>query len=323
MAVAFVAAGAANSTVGTSSNLEYPAGLAADDILLICSASSGLTSPSATGFVTVGAEIEGTSANLQVLWKRATGSESGTIAVAQSGASVKLMIMLAYRGVIATDPPYEAATAANGADVTTACPDLTTLGTNRKVIMVTSKDATQATPTTPNPWAERANVNTATSNDQTLHIFDILATATGAVTGPDVTYANSNEWFVLGFGLIPASGGSVEATVNPAQATITAVQWSPSTNPFSNVRIREVLINEAGAPVTNQTGMHVVVWYSGIPTGPPDVSLSNATTDTAGSTSWSLPTGSLIYNQGVFYIAHDGHASMSVYTCARMIPTYS
>jgi hypothetical protein len=98
---------------------------------------------------------------------------------------------------------------------------------------------------------------------------------------------------------------------------------APTSNAFTNVRIREVLINEAGSPVANQTGIHLVVWYNGFPIGAPDLSYSNMTTDPTGTTSWSLATGTLIYNQRIFYVAHDGHASLSVYTCAQMQPTYT
>lgn len=119
------------------------------------------------------------------------------------------------------------------------------------------------------------------------------------------------------------NGGSASTTLQPAQATLTLNGRLPSVNTFTAVAIREVLINEAGSPVTNRTGMHLMVWYAGVPAGAPDLSLTALTTDAAGTASWSLPPGSLIYNQPIFYLAHDGSASLSNYTCARMIPTYT
>lgn len=119
------------------------------------------------------------------------------------------------------------------------------------------------------------------------------------------------------------AGGGSSATAEPSQGTLTLSGLAPTTNAFTNVRIREVLINEAGSPVGNQTGMHLIVWYGGAPSGSPDLSYSDMTTDANGTTSWSIATGSLQYNQGIFFVAHDGHTSMSVYTCARMVPTYS
>jgi hypothetical protein len=88
------------------------------------------------------------------------------------------------------------------------------------------------------------------------------------------------------------------------------------------VRIREVLINEAGSPVGNRTGMSLLIWYGGSPVGAPDLSYSALTTDANGTTSWSIATGSLAYNQSIFYVATDGGASLSMYTCARMVPSY-
>jgi hypothetical protein len=111
-------------------------------------------------------------------------------------------------------------------------------------------------------------------------------------------------------------------TLNPAQATLTMVGQQPSANPFTKVLIRTVLINEAGSPLGGLTGIHLKVWYGGRAAGAPDLSLSNRHTEAGGSTSWSLAIGSLIYNQAVFYVADDGGASLSLYTCARTIPSY-
>lgn len=136
------------------------------------------------------------------------------------------------------------------------------------------------------------------------------------------TLTSATRWSIAAAS-IKAADASSSTTVTPATGSIVAQGRAPTVNVFTNVRIREVLINEAGSPVASQTGIHLVVWYGGAPSGAPDLSYSDMTTDTNGSTSWSLATGSLAYNQGVFYVAHDGHASMSVFTCARMIPTYS
>ena len=117
------------------------------------------------------------------------------------------------------------------------------------------------------------------------------------------------------------SGGST--TITPTTGSVTVNGRAASMNPFTTVTILEVLINEAGAPVTNRTGMHLMVWYAGVPGGAPDLSYSALTTDTNGTASWSLATGGLAYNQTIFYLAHDGGSSLSMYTCARMIPIYA
>ena len=135
----------------------------------------------------------------------------------------------------------------------------------------------------------------------------------GSITGIGVE--------LIGFE-VKEAGGSSSTTINPSKADLTVNGKSVSMNSFSNVFIREVLINEAGSPVANRTGMSVLVWYGGAPVGAPDLSYSALTTDAAGTASWSIATGSLVYNQTIFYVATDGGTSLSMYTCARLVPTY-
>lgn len=134
------------------------------------------------------------------------------------------------------------------------------------------------------------------------------------------SYSNtSNEPSIA----VDYTAGGSSTTITPSVGSALIQGRAPSANPFTNVRIREVFINEAGSPVSNKTGLQLLVWYAGNPVGAPDLSYSNVTTDLAGTMSWSLATGTLIYNQQIFYVSTDGGASLSMYTCARMTPTYS
>lgn len=117
-----------------------------------------------------------------------------------------------------------------------------------------------------------------------------------------------------------AAGGST-ATVTPAPAVITITGRTPATSAFSNVRIREVLVNESGQVVGGAANITLLVWYSGRFGGAPDVSLNGMTSDANGTTSWSIATGTLAYNDPIAYVAQDS-VSFSNYTCARMIPSY-
>lgn len=120
---------------------------------------------------------------------------------------------------------------------------------------------------------------------------------------------------------IKAAAGGSSTTVTPAQATITVNGLAPTTSAFQNVRIREVLVNESGQPVGGAANITLLVWYSGRFSGSPDLSLTGMTTDAAGTTSWSIATGTLAYLQPIAYVAQDS-ISFSNYTCARMIPSY-
>lgn len=136
---------------------------------------------------------------------------------------------------------------------------------------------------------------------------------------PGLKVTNSSIFDAWGGGDLGAS----TTTLSPSQATLTIAGNAPLANSFTNVRIREVFINEAGSPLSNMTGMSLQIWYAGSPNGAPDLSYSAVTTDAAGTMSYSIATGSLIYNQAIFYLATDGHASLSAWTCARMTPTYT
>jgi hypothetical protein len=144
--------------------------------------------------------------------------------------------------------------------------------------------------------------------------------ASAAVTG-NLDGAGATVWNWVALEILEASG-STTGTATPSQATLTINGKLPSANAFSTVTIREVMINEAGSPVSNRTGISLLVWYAGNPVGAPDLSLSALTTDAAGTASWSLAPGGLTYNQPIFYVATDGGTSLSVYTCGRMVPIY-
>lgn len=119
----------------------------------------------------------------------------------------------------------------------------------------------------------------------------------------------------------PTIGGGAESTVTPAPAALAANGRAPSTSIFSAVRIREVLVSESGSVAGDRTGINLAVWYSGVPTGAPDVSLAGLTTDPNGTTSWSIATGGLAHNQAVFMLAYSG-SPPDTYTCGRLVPNY-
>ncbi len=120
-----------------------------------------------------------------------------------------------------------------------------------------------------------------------------------------------------------AAAGGGATTIAPTTAALSLLGRAVSMNSFTAVAIREVFVNEAGSPVTNRTGISLLIWYAGNPVGAPDLSYSALTTDADGTASWSIAIGGLVYNQPIFYVATDGGASLSQYTCARLIPTYT
>lgn len=144
----------------------------------------------------------------------------------------------------------------------------------------------------------------------TTTLFIEIGTTDGS--GSDIT--------ALSHVSIVSTGGSA-TTVTPTVAVPILNGRAATTNAFNSVRIREVLINEFGQPVASQTNLRLMVWYGGLCRGAPDVSLNAQTTDSAGTTSWSISTGTLTSGAPIFYVAQDS-LSFSNYTCGRIIPSY-
>jgi hypothetical protein len=167
--------------------------------------------------------------------------------------------------------------------------------------------------------ADWTNVSTGLS---TVKVYRRIVNSSSAAVTFRITTSNARQSNGIFFALNGAAAGG-STTLSPAQAALTLNGRTGTINSFSAVFIREVLINEAGSPVTNRTGMSLLVWYAGNPVGAPDLSYSALTTDANGTASWSLPTGGLTFNQAIFYVATDGHSSLSEYTCARITPTYN
>lgn len=124
-------------------------------------------------------------------------------------------------------------------------------------------------------------------------------------------------------GYFTAVGGGSTGTATPGVGLVTVLGQQPSVNSFTNVRYSEVLINAAGSPVSNRTGLRFTVWYSGQCAGAPDLSYSDMTTGAAGTASYSLASGSLVLGQKVFGVITDGGTSLSSYTCGLLTLNYS
>jgi hypothetical protein len=145
---------------------------------------------------------------------------------------------------------------------------------------------------------------------------------TGVTNAESIAQASwsidSDAWGSIAFVVRESGTGT---TINPGKATLTLSGLAPTTSAFNSVRIREVLVNASGQAVGNASSITLLVWYSGIFRGAPDVSLNGMTTDANGTTSWSIATGTLAYLDPVAYIAQNS-ISYSHYAAGRMVPSY-
>jgi hypothetical protein len=144
--------------------------------------------------------------------------------------------------------------------------------------------------------------------------------AAGAVVGSfDAAAQTVFNWAAVE--IIAAAAGGSSTTATPGKADLTLAGKTPTATAFNSVRIREVLVNGSGQVVGSATDITLLVWYSGRFGGAPDVSLNNLTTDSLGTTSWSIATGNLTYLQAIAYVAQNS-VSLSHYAAAHMVPSY-
>jgi len=208
---AFVADGVWTTNAGIAA-VPYPAGLAADDVLILTTmryaSSGGHDTITASGAWTlmIPQVVGVTGQDFAIFWKRATGSESGTINVNSSLAgagSYNGGIIAAYRGCVETGDPFEDAdfTQNTAGSANTAGPDVTTTGPQELVVASTLLD-NDSSSAQPSGWTDNWNYVNAGGLGSASFGASRTQAAAGTVSGI-VRAANSDRWCVFGFALIP------------------------------------------------------------------------------------------------------------------------
>jgi hypothetical protein len=208
--------GAAATTNTTSLTVVIPAGVLANDILILVTANFGATTdPTVVDDDTGGntwAKLSGedNTGSGDVWWKRATsGTASKTITVSNCTTSCSA-VLSAFSGCLLSGNPYEAESAEANASGNETHASITTLGAGRYVCLAvanlandnatSAQDATD--PNTLQELIEHLNDPTGASND----CATVLAAAPQAIPGATgaVTWAQTNGITVsVVFALIP------------------------------------------------------------------------------------------------------------------------
>ncbi len=187
-----VSAGALTAlhTVGAI-DVAYPAGLSANDIvLLITNSQQDNPVTSAPGFTQIGTQqLINDGVPLAILarggvwWMRAAGTESGTVSVQRgsngSSGDIFYGVMIAYSGCITSGDPYEGLeeNVQNGGTNPAVANAVTTLGPNRTVLCVMNqvdnslRGGASAGPAT--GWANRVTERDNVGNDGAIYVDDI------------------------------------------------------------------------------------------------------------------------------------------------------
>ena len=142
---------------------------------------------------------------------RATGSETGTVTVTKASGTALLMgRMYRFAGVATSGAPYEAAAQVGFGSMATMTPvDITTLGSNRRVVVLVAEgkslalgDFTGGTATVPE---ETTEATTSLGTDGALGVNGIDVTSPGLFDFGTYTLATAAAHIEFSLALRPAS----------------------------------------------------------------------------------------------------------------------
>ncbi len=205
----FGSAGTAAAALASTLNVPYPAGVGANDALILLVLTKDTVDISTPpGFTEGGARNQG-SLRAEWFWKRASGSESGTLTVTKaSGANLFFGRMYRFTGVTTSGSPHEAAAVAGGTTSTLTPADVTTLGTNRRVVALTALEDdlalgsyTGGTGALPEDVAE---ATTPTGTDGSLGLNSLARSSAEAFDVGSQTIAFNRNHALFTLALIPA-----------------------------------------------------------------------------------------------------------------------
>jgi hypothetical protein len=213
----FVNMGAYGNASATSVTPGYPTGIAANDILILhVHLDDGLgnatISSVGTGWTLIDSETLANDSTAALYWRRATGSESGTITVTVSedvnsgclGARIS-----AWRSCKTSGDPYEGASHTNqGSGLSFTGPTVTTTGPNRRVIAFngSTQTVTSTTASDPANWAKNYEIASAAGGNQRIGCYSREALAAGVIGACTATRSSDAAFAMITFGLalIPA-----------------------------------------------------------------------------------------------------------------------
>lgn len=212
-APAFVSKGTAAAATAASVAPTFPASIAAGDILLVLALTKDnveINVPS--GFsqdATNAARNQSAALRAEWFWKRAAGTETGTLTVDKvSGTTLLFAQIYRFTGGIATGDPYEAAAMTGVGSGTVTPTDITTLGDERLMVALlaieddnpTPGDYTGGTATV----TEAAEDGTATGTDGKLHVATVARSVAETFDYGTMALGLNREHIVFSFALKPA-----------------------------------------------------------------------------------------------------------------------
>lgn len=199
-----------------SLDIPYPSSIDYHDILLLMvqaweSSSGGPVINTPAGWNVIGTATVGGSGFFPMVafWKRADGTETGTLNVSVTGSigstgDAKGGMMVNYRGCIATGTPYEGAGTNAAQSTNPTGVSVTTTGPNRTIVNLFSRIVTGIGITPAAGWTEEIEVQAtnASSRIMSVAVHDKVE-ATATTESAEVTTAASARWGDVTLALLP------------------------------------------------------------------------------------------------------------------------
>lgn len=198
---AFAAAGSYLSGDAASAAVPVPAGVAANDIILVhlyLESSATVTAPTGFTELTPAANVTAPYYH-RVFWRRAAGAVTGSFGFTWTGTVYREAVATSYRGAVTSGSPVDAqATGArSSAGTTTPGVSVTTTGVDRLLVWC-GGDANGGTWTVPAGWRPRV---TGAHNMAVASMALSATGGSGTITGVSTVSDQQTAWLVA---LIPA-----------------------------------------------------------------------------------------------------------------------
>lgn len=204
----YVGRGSVATNNGTT--VGYPAGLAADDLLILQTVrrnSSSFSTPAGWTALYNDLSPSGTNVRQQLFYKWATGTESGSITVGT------IAVILAFRGVDKTSF-HEGDAIVTGTGNPVSAPTIITGGVSRLAVCfmatVDNPGTINLTGETGGDWVESSRVENTSGSDMQADLHTADMSGGGTISGGSRNLSSFTfTWLARGFALVPAVvGGS-------------------------------------------------------------------------------------------------------------------
>jgi MSHA biogenesis protein MshQ len=212
----FVGAGTVAATTLDDDTANYPAGWAADDLLLLLVENAGDSLTVDAGWTSAGTPQLGTGTGLHVWYRVAQSGDGGSVGYHGSGINHMQGVVLAYRGVDTTTP-LDATPVGGTASASTSITfsSITTVTADCMIVLALAAADDRAAGNDFGSWTnanltsltERVDANTAQGNDGALGAADGVKATAGATGTTTASISTSAGKAYMTIALRPTTGG--------------------------------------------------------------------------------------------------------------------